>query len=389
MRSALRRFDDGVLARLASDGRLLGVSDALAALPRPNRPWATALVIAQMLTRARAELVAAEPSPGRTLRRPPSELAFDPHAHVTDIAASLDALTSALRRTRDPLTAADLAVATHALELRGLGERMALGQLADAIDALDRTLPRRLRRLRPRSGSTPTRVDDESAYPIGGFSSMSTRGTMENLVTSELAIMEPDGSALREELGFDLFDLRWAQGELLSYVRDEAVATRERHAIVVRLDASLEDSRVKDPSAPWQRIVRTLAVVCVALRRWCELLGEGELHLHLVVPDALGPERDLLRITLRELLDRGVLAMHTKGEHELLAHEATWGDVVSVTFTSAEATSAEATSAERARPDATDALWVVAESPTLRWADRAAEGSTWEAATRALVEGAC
>jgi len=58
---------------------------------------------------------------------------------------------------------------------------------------LKATLP--AHRPRPRSGrrEVPTRVLDEDTYPVGGFSSLSTRGTVESLLHSQLAYME-DGS---------------------------------------------------------------------------------------------------------------------------------------------------------------------------------------------------
>src|SRR5690606_34302438 len=64
-------------------------------------------------------------------------------------------------------------------------------------------------------------VDDEQAshYPAGGFDALSTRGRFENLVRSEVAYVGEG----RDQLGsIDLFDVRYAGGELLFYTRDES-----------------------------------------------------------------------------------------------------------------------------------------------------------------------
>ncbi|MBX3249762.1 MAG: hypothetical protein KF901_21475 [Myxococcales bacterium] len=398
MRTALRHLDDHVLSRVAADPRAVAIADALAALPSGSRPWALALVVAQMLSRAPrgpsgrlAGATPAEASLGRVLARPPAELAaVDAFAHAEGVAARVDELVHALRGAPAALTAADVAVVTHARALRGLGDRLALSQLALAADALEQRMPGRLRRRRPTGGAQRTRIEDESTYPIGGFSSMSTRGTLENLVTSELAIMEPDGSALRVELGFDLFDLRWAQGELLYYVRDEAVATRERRALVIALDASLSSARVKDAALPWQRVVLTMALVRVALTRVVGLLGEGELRLHLVIPDALAAERALLAISLRDLVERRVLELHVGDVAmgaELAAEEASRAETTFVRLVGDD---------DAADLELADGELRVGETPIMRWralretpAPARDALDAWAHAARALVEGAC
>ena len=43
----------------------------------------------------------------------------------------------------------------------------------------------------------PTRILDEDIYPVGGFTSLSNRGSIESLLHSQLAYMETDGCRLR------------------------------------------------------------------------------------------------------------------------------------------------------------------------------------------------
>ena len=388
MRSALRRFDDHVLAPIASDARLIAIGDALARLPPGARPGATALVLAELLGRTRdAGLAPSGAALARVLARPAAELeAVDAAPFAAGVALRLDALASARRIVPTALSAADLAIARHAPALRGLAERVALGQLAEAADLLDASLPRRLVRLRPTHGAAPTRLDDESAYPIGGFSSMSTQGTLENLVTSELAIMDPEGSELRRALGFDLFDLRWAQGELLYYVRDETVAVRARRGVVLALDASLAEARVKDATLPFQRIVLALAVVMVAVERIGELLGESELAIRVVFPPEIAAEGELLRIALDHALARGTLSVERGALDVIAEEEGARGDLV-VVHVGGEARVALPAHAHVG-------TLAIGEHASMSWgasSSRAADEplGSWASATRALIEGAC
>src|SRR5947208_3691209 len=73
----------------------------------------------------------------------------------------------------------DLFELEHRTALDDLGQRVALRQVLRAADLLERALPRH--RPRPRLGrqEVPTRVLDEDTYPVGGFSSLSTRGSGE------------------------------------------------------------------------------------------------------------------------------------------------------------------------------------------------------------------
>ena len=63
-------------------------------------------------------------------------------------------------------------------------------------------------------GHRPTRALDEDTYPVGGFTSISTRGSIESLLHSQLAYMETDERP-------DLFDIKFLRDELLYYARDE------------------------------------------------------------------------------------------------------------------------------------------------------------------------
>ncbi len=145
---------------------------------------------------------------------------------------------------------------------------------------------------------------DEDKYPIGGFSSVSTSGSVENLVTSELIYMD-DGAA-RDEV--DLFDLRYVEGELLYYTRDESVLLRNRHVVTFALMPELSRARFKDRGARCQRLVLAMGMVLCLVRRLSEWLSREGLLFRVVFVGGeatLAAERELAALMLREWIEKG------------------------------------------------------------------------------------
>ena len=70
---------------------------------------------------------------------------------------------------------------------------------------------------------------DESTYPSGGLAGLTTRGSLDSLVPSEL-VLSGEGDAI------DLFDLRYLEGELLYFLRDEGELRRKRRTVHIVLD---------------------------------------------------------------------------------------------------------------------------------------------------------
>src|SRR5204862_3015308 len=146
----------------------------------------------------------------------------------------------------------------------------------------------RMPRLRPRSLSRrneiPTPILDEDNYPVGGFTSISTRGSIESLLHSQLAFMEPDDRP-------DLFDVKFLRDELLYYSRDENQFLRRRRTFVIALDADLVQTRFKDAELPWQRGVLLLAVIVGLVRKLCEGLSTEALVVDIVFFQVKEPQR--------------------------------------------------------------------------------------------------
>ncbi len=229
-----------------------------------------------------------------------------------------EGLTASARRIQELLGPEDIFELEHRTALDDLGQRVALRQVLRAADRLENSLPRH--RIRPRAGrqEVPTRVLDEDTYPVGGFSSISTRGTVESLLHSQLAFMETDERP-------DLFDIKYLRDELLYYARDENQFLRRRRTFVFALFPDLAKARYKDAALPWQRIVLLLALLVVAVRKVSEWLSTDALRFEFLFvggePEPLQEERKLLETLLREQIANGTVAiLHVPNRDEVARH---------------------------------------------------------------------
>jgi hypothetical protein len=313
LRAALRAYEDEWLGRLAAEARLDAAADAFAALPAELRPRAIAVVVSSVLARtgfAAGAMVSAGAA-RRLLARPPAEILARVQAALqrpTEVLAQLahgyEGLVHAARKAPRLLDDADVFAIEHLAVLGSATQRLAIAQVLDAAAELGRAMPRSRKPKRATRGLSPTRLEDESAYPAGGFAALTTSGSLENLVSSEVVYME-DGPEM------DLFDVRYVEGELLFYTRDEAVHVRPRRAIAWLLDPSLAALRFKDPELPFQRVVVLLGLVVCLVRRLFEWLNDEDLAVRVVFlrephrGPALAPERGLTDLLLREWIAKG------------------------------------------------------------------------------------
>lgn len=331
LRSAIDAYEEHVLGRLAADFRLETARDALIRLDQSLRPAAIAVFVEQVLARihqARAGEELDSPGPAairRVLHRHGLDLlelggeALDDQAHAElrrELARTYAGLAVAARQCGALIGDVELYTLENHSALRSPSLRLAMAQIAEAAQLIERHMPVRVRRSAASRGRTPTKVEDESAYPIGGYASISTIGGIESLVSSELIYMSPPHERAAGEV--DLFDVRWAAGELLKYTRDESVHTRERRTICFGFAPSLDAARVKDPGVPFQRLVVCFGGVVAGIRKLCAWLDESELHLQLLMiarPPEEGPlrrqplheEAELARLLLREHIESGVV----------------------------------------------------------------------------------
>src|SRR5439155_253372 len=193
------------------------------------------------------------------------------------LAEAYEELARLSRRARGLLGDSEIFLIENFSHLKLFTQRIAAAQVVEAAEELERSFPRRMKPSASTRGSAPTEVDDEAAYPIGGFAAVATSGSIENLVSSELAYMDEEGD-------LDLFDVRDVENELLFYTRDESLHVHRHRVVTFVLAASMEKARFKDPGMRWQRTIAALAVIlaCVAkLTRW--LTEEGLLFRVAVV----------------------------------------------------------------------------------------------------------
>jgi hypothetical protein len=315
----MRTYEDHVLGKLYADGTFARAADALRGYggEGQERDRGRGLAFVLGAFRARADFGGVDFSPGvlkALLEGPPQEAlaqGWDSlsreglHPVLEELYTSLIA---AARRTAEVLAPEDLFELEHGTALAEFGERLALRQVLQAAARLEATLPPQP--LRPLAGrrEVPTRVLDEDTYPVGGFSSLSTRGSVESLLHSQLAFMERDARP-------DLFDVKFLRDELLYYARDENQFLRRRRTFVFALHPDLVHTRVKDPDLPYQRGVLLLALLLAAVRKLSEWLSTEALVFELLFLEAEGEplarERGLLEMIFREQIENGTVVVRT------------------------------------------------------------------------------
>jgi hypothetical protein len=322
--AALRRYEDAVLGRLAASGRLATAGYAVARLPTEMHAQAVGILVSGVLARIGYDGgIEVEPGVVRRLtERKPEEAMQRGYAALRDdpevrkrLTEGYAALARCAQKARDLIGDADLFALENLTVLGTLTQRLAIADVLRAQEAIATALPRRFPRRRRKEGDVASKLEDESVYPVGGFSSVTTSGSLENLVTSELIYMDPPppkGTPRGEKADVDLFDMRYVEGELLYYARDEAIFVRRRRLVVLALGPDLVRARVKDRAVPWQRIVLVLGVVLVVTKKLAELLGEEALEIRVVFlhdegkATPLESEKALAGLMLREWRDRGM-----------------------------------------------------------------------------------
>jgi hypothetical protein len=309
-----RSYEDYVLGKLYTDWTFERAGDALRRYQGRDRARGLAFLLNQFRQRAGFPGVHLSPALLKRLLHDPAEqvLAEGWETMTRDGLLPLlpelyEALIAATRRIAEVLGSEDIFELEHGTALADLGQRVALRQVLHMAECLEAALPRRP--VGPRSGrrEVPTRVLDEDTYPVGGFSSLSTRGSIESLLYSQLAFME------KEERP-DLFDIKFLRDELLYYARDENQFLRRRRSFVFVFFPDLVQARFKDIELPCQRIVLLLALAVIAIRKLSEWLSTDALLFDLVfveekAPGPLAAERGLLATLLREPIANGTVEL--------------------------------------------------------------------------------
>lgn len=328
-----RAYEDHLLGKFYADASFARAADALRQLGGEDRDRRRARGLAFLVEafRQRSGFPAVDLNPAvfkALLDTPPQELlALGWESLGRDGLSPLlerlcQGLIAAARASAEVLAAEDVFELEHGTAFADFADRLALRQVLQAAARLEETLPRRP--VRPLAGrqEVPTRVLDEDTYPVGGFSSLSTRGSIESLLHSQLAYMESGDDRP------DLFDIKYLRDELLYYSRDENQFLRRRRAFIFALYPDLVRAACKGPDLPYQRLILLLALLLVTVRRLSEWLSADALVFDFVfLSDGAGPslgrERQLLEMLFREQRENGTVVIRDDLDAAALAREST------------------------------------------------------------------
>lgn len=214
--------------------------------------------------------------------------------------------------------------------------------LARRLNALVRLLgpvQRRGLAFREESAQVDTALSGEATWPEGGLAGLTNRGSLENLVPSELIYLD---EAPEDAPEVDLFTMRALEGELLYYLRDEGAVRRRRRTVVLAADASAA-ARLRMPGSR-----ETLSLLAYGLNlRLCEdllaLHRDVDVRVKLVLLAPEGPDlararedRALLEAMLHDPVARGLVEVTTTTHLDLEGHSVPGRALVSVVVVPAD-----------------------------------------------------
>jgi hypothetical protein len=309
-----RAYEDLVLGKLDADGSMARAADALARYRGGDRDKGLVFLLDRLGRRAAIGGVHLNPAVIKSALETPAEdllvegwdsLARDGPLPV--FVPLYEALIAAMRDTAEVLGPEDVFELEHGTALAAFSQRVALRQVLQAAAAFEKGVALERPRTPARRHDVGTRVLDEDTYPVGGFSSISTRGSVESLLHSQLAYMEPHKRP-------DLFDIKFLRDELLYYARDENQFLRRRRTFLLALAPDLARARIKDAELPHQRIVLLLALLVAAARKLMDWLSDEALVFEFLFLQegkevSLAPEQALVEMIQREPIASGLVTI--------------------------------------------------------------------------------
>jgi hypothetical protein len=321
--SLIRTYEDYVLGKLFADTAFERAGDALRPYQGRDRAKGLAFLISQMRQRVGFPGVLLSPGTLKLLRDTEArdvlaegwESMLQHDGPMQLLASMYEQLVNEMRNTSEVLGAEDIFELERRTAIAQFGQRVALRQVLQAARTMEETLPRQKPRSPGRRYEVPTRILEEDTYPVGGFSSISTRGSIESLLHSQLAYMERDDRP-------DLFDIKFLRDELLFYSRDENSFLRRRRTFVFALYPDLSQARFKDSELPYQRIILLLALLETTVRKLIDWLSADALRFEFIVITAkdassLSAERELLDVLLTEQIANGTVTIESMPANKL------------------------------------------------------------------------
>ena len=161
--------------------------------------------------------------------------------------------TSGFRNLSFVLNLGVAGVIEKGLDIAERAPRIQLRQIASAQADLDEVISKRtLRQTETFRHLLSTEIGN-GLVPLGGYSSISTRGRLESLLPSQIAWLDlPVGEA-------NYFQVKYQRQELLYYSRSENLLFKSSRNIIFMIDKSLKGSRTKNPKLPFQSMTLLLA----------------------------------------------------------------------------------------------------------------------------------
>ena len=309
----LRRYEDYVLGRLWSDGDFERAVAAVGSCHVSRRTASVAFLVHRVCARSGVAGVEINPAILKRLRGQPGTALLTTGWDALDSAAAMPAISDQYRRMISGfgelgriLSPADLFELEHHTAVSGFSQRLALRQTLKLIDRIGARLRSWSPRADTRPGSIATRAAAASHYPTGGLTSLTTRGSMESLLQSQLMFMDTEGYDRP-----DLFDIKWVRDELLYYSRDESHFLRPRVTYAIVLSTDLVSTRMQYAAAGAQGILLVLASVVLAVRQLLQVMTRVSLRVVIfcerggIADNTLADEQELLDQLLRDLRSPG------------------------------------------------------------------------------------
>jgi hypothetical protein len=321
----VRRYEDYFLGKLYSDSSFDRAASAVRRLSGRDRMRGLAVLLNHIREHAALDGALLSPAIIKTALEGPADPfltrgwnSLSRQGLALELVALYESIVAGIRNTGEMLGPEDVFELEHGTALAEFSQRVALRQVIQAAAALEA-------KVAPHPASTPGRYRDvptnilvEDMYPVGGFASIANHGSVESLLQSQLAFMEPADRP-------DLFDVKYVRDELLFYARDENQFLRRRRSFVFALFPDLIQTRFKDPELPWQRIILLLGLLVTAVRKFMEWLSADALCFDFLMVRAddaspLAPEKSLLEMVLRDSIARGTVQVQDISADRLALH---------------------------------------------------------------------
>ncbi|QGJ70057.1 Hypothetical protein PBC10988_17460 [Planctomycetales bacterium 10988] len=322
----LRQYEDYVMGKLYLDASVSEAFRLLIHYRDRDSDRAIAFLFQQWMSRANLGGIEWNPAWLKQLQSLPWDEVHHSMEWVKEDSTFQESLKShykeVIEKTRDLgslFGKEDLFELQHRTAIAGFSQRLALRQILHYSQIFTEHFNELSLKPRPRAAFISTKFHQSESYPTGGYASLSTRGSIESLLYSQLAYME------KEERP-DLFDVYYLRNELLYYSRDENLFFRRRIRFYWVFHPSLTETRRKDRELPTQRIILLCALLRAAWLLIQRELGKEALALDFIFLEPnnsihhthpLSLEYQLIQQLFQSDLERGDVKLQMLSEESL------------------------------------------------------------------------